>query len=168
MVGFTDSQKVAAITKIFHDAYKSSLSLVVVDDIERLLEWVPIGARFSNAVLQTLLVLIKKHPPAGRRLLVIATTSERDVLAQMDLAAVFSSEIYVESISTVEALQKVVRHARLFDGASEYDDLFAALGDYLGSRSFSIGVKKLLLLIETARQDPDRHSRFMADICAAC
>ncbi|KAJ2710542.1 transport between ER and Golgi ATPase protein [Coemansia spiralis] len=168
MVGYTDSQKVTAITKIFHDAYKSPLSLVVVDDIERLLEWVPIGARFSNSVLQTLLVLIKKHPPAGRRLLVIATTSERDVLAQMDLAAVFSGEIYVESICTVDALQKVVRHAGLFDRASEYDDLFTALTDYLGSRSFSIGVKKLLLLVETARQDPDRHTRFMCEICAAC
>ncbi|KAJ2775809.1 transport between ER and Golgi ATPase protein [Coemansia javaensis] len=166
MVGFTDSQKIAAITKVFHDAYKSPLSLVVVDDIERLLEWVPIGARFSNAVLQTLLVLIKKHPPPGRRLLVVATTSERDVLAQMDLATVFSSDIYVENIGSIEALKKVVQHARLFDSAREYDGLFSSLADYLGNRSFSIGVKKLLLLIETARQDPDKHSRFMSEICA--
>ncbi|KAJ1727435.1 transport between ER and Golgi ATPase protein [Coemansia biformis] len=168
MVGFTDSQKVTAITKVFHDAYKSPLSLIVVDDIERLLEWVPIGARFSNAVLQTLLVLVKKHPPAGHRLFVIATTSERDILAQMDLAAVFSGEIYIESICTLEALEKVICHARLFDSTREYDMLFAGLGDYLNGRSFSISVKKLLLLVETARQDPDRHSRFMSELCAIC
>ncbi|KAJ2808043.1 transport between ER and Golgi ATPase protein [Coemansia guatemalensis] len=168
MIGFTDAQKIGAITKIFNDSYKSPLSLIVVDDIERLLEWVPIGARFSNSILQTLLVLIKKQPPRGRRLLLVGTTSERDVLAQMDLSAGFSSEIYIENICTLDALQKVVRHARLFDTQNDYDALFATLADYLAARSFSIGIKKLLLLIETARQDPDRHSRFMDEIGAIC
>ena len=42
---------------------QSPLSMVVLDDIERLLEFVPIGPRFSNALLQTLLVLLKKQPP---------------------------------------------------------------------------------------------------------
>ncbi|XP_026306399.1 vesicle-fusing ATPase-like isoform X1 [Piliocolobus tephrosceles] len=49
--------------QIFDDAYKSQLSCVVVDDIERLLDYVPIGPRFSNLVLQALLVLLKKAPP---------------------------------------------------------------------------------------------------------
>lgn len=34
-----------------------------------------IGPRFSNAVLQTLLVLLKKQPPANRKLFVVGTTS---------------------------------------------------------------------------------------------
>ena len=46
----------------------------MLDDIERLLEYVAIGPRFSNAVLQTLLVLLKKQPPAGRKLFVVGTT----------------------------------------------------------------------------------------------
>lgn len=37
---------------MFEDAYKSPLSIVILDDIERLLEYVAIGPRFSNAVLQ--------------------------------------------------------------------------------------------------------------------
>ena len=51
---------------MFDDAYKSQLSCVVVDDIERLLDYVPIGPRFSNLVLQALLVLLKKPPPKVR------------------------------------------------------------------------------------------------------
>lgn len=39
MVGFSESQKVAAITKVFADSYKSPLSVVVVDNIERLIGW---------------------------------------------------------------------------------------------------------------------------------
>ena len=37
MVGFSEAQKVASITKIFQDSYKSPLSVIVVDNIERLL-----------------------------------------------------------------------------------------------------------------------------------
>ena len=37
MVGFSEAQKVSAITKTFQDSYKSPLSVIVVDNIERLL-----------------------------------------------------------------------------------------------------------------------------------
>ena len=50
---------------------QSPMSIIVLDDLERLLEYVPIGPRFSNTILQVLLVLLKKQPPPGRRLLVL-------------------------------------------------------------------------------------------------
>jgi vesicle-fusing ATPase len=37
MVGFSEAQKVAAINKVFADSYKSPLSVIVVDNLERLL-----------------------------------------------------------------------------------------------------------------------------------
>lgn len=37
MVGFSEQQKVAAISKVFADSYKSPLSVIVVDCLERLL-----------------------------------------------------------------------------------------------------------------------------------
>lgn len=37
MVGFSESQKVSAINKVFADSYKSPLSVIVVDNLERLL-----------------------------------------------------------------------------------------------------------------------------------
>ena len=36
MIGFSEGAKCQAIKKVFDDAYKSELSCVVVDDIERL------------------------------------------------------------------------------------------------------------------------------------
>lgn len=38
------------------------MSLLIDHDVY-IIDWVPIGPRFSNAVLQALLVLIKKKPP---------------------------------------------------------------------------------------------------------
>ena len=63
MVGMGDAQKIAYINKVFNDSYKSPLSIIVVDSIEKLIEWVPIGPRFSNPVLQALSVLLGKRPP---------------------------------------------------------------------------------------------------------
>lgn len=43
MVGMGEQQKISAITKVFADSYKSPLSVVVVDNIERLIGlWSPI------------------------------------------------------------------------------------------------------------------------------
>ena len=42
---------------------QSPMSMIVLDDVERLLEYVAIGPRFSNTILQVLLILLKKQPP---------------------------------------------------------------------------------------------------------
>ena len=52
MIGFTESAKCMTIRKIFDDAYKSSVSCVVVDNIERLIDYGPIGPRYANMTLQ--------------------------------------------------------------------------------------------------------------------
>ncbi len=44
MVGMTEQQKVAAIHKAFEDAYKSMLSVIVLDDVERLLGAHPLSS----------------------------------------------------------------------------------------------------------------------------
>ena len=55
---------------------QSPVSLVILDNIEGLLEYVPIGPRFSNTLLQIILELLKKQPPKGRKLMVIGTSSD--------------------------------------------------------------------------------------------
>lgn len=37
MVGYNEASKIAAIHKVFSDSYKSPLSVIVVDNLERLL-----------------------------------------------------------------------------------------------------------------------------------
>jgi vesicle-fusing ATPase len=77
MVGLSESAKCLQIRKIFDDAYKSSLSCILVDNLERLLDYGPVGPRYSNLILQALLVLLKKTPPKGKKLLIICTSSRR-------------------------------------------------------------------------------------------
>ena len=49
MVGFSEAQKVASITKVFQDSYKSPLSVIVVDNIERLLGQYELFLRYARA-----------------------------------------------------------------------------------------------------------------------
>jgi len=90
-VGYSEQAKISAMVKIFDDAYKSPLSLIVLDDIERLIEFIHIGPRFSNSVLQALLVLIKKRPPnANRKLMIIGTTSMKNILQELEVVDCFN------------------------------------------------------------------------------
>jgi len=58
-LGYTDSGKINKIVKVFQEAYRSQEGIIVIDNIERLIEYVSYGPRFSNHVLQSLMVLIK-------------------------------------------------------------------------------------------------------------
>lgn len=37
MIGFSESAKIAQLNKVFNDSYKSPLSVIVIDSIERIL-----------------------------------------------------------------------------------------------------------------------------------
>ena len=90
-VGKPDYTKVQEIVKVFEDAYKSNLSLIILDDLERLIEYISIGSRFSNLLLQALLTLIKKKPTnPERKLMIIGTTSQKDVLDQLEICSSFN------------------------------------------------------------------------------
>uniref|UniRef100_A0A673WH34 Vesicle-fusing ATPase n=1 Tax=Salmo trutta TaxID=8032 RepID=A0A673WH34_SALTR len=145
MIGHSEIAKCQAIKKIFEDAYKSQLSCVVVDDIERLLDYVPIGPRFSNLVLQALLVLLKKPPPKGRKLLIIGTTSRKDVLQEMEMLDAFSTTIHIPNISRGEQLVEALEMLGSFQEKERADIAKAVKG-----QGVWIGIKKLTMLIEMA------------------
>jgi vesicle-fusing ATPase len=147
MVGFTESAKCLAIKKIFDDAYKSQLSVVVVDNIERLIEFVPIGPRFSNTILQALCVLFGQHPPSGRRLLIIGTTSQRDMLETMGMTAVFNPICHVSCVSDGTELLAAIQELDTFE-----DVELEEIRKKVGKHKFAIGIKNLLALVERAKQ----------------
>lgn len=125
-------------------------------------EWVPIGPNFSNAVLQALLVLLARRPPKGRRLLIVATTSIRPMLVETQLSEVFDADLRVPPISSIHALDHVLAEVELFSTDDERQRAVAQIdaagfgkkpGSYEGR--MEIGIKKLLSIIEMARQEPD-------------
>jgi len=118
------------INKIFDDAFKTERSLIIVDNIERLIEYVPLGQRFSNAVLQTLSVLLTRNPPApikdkdgkiakDHRVFIIATTSNRELLEQIGMTHLFSGEMFVPNITEAAHVIKVAEVSHAFFGFTQ-------------------------------------------------
>ncbi|KAH6643749.1 P-loop containing nucleoside triphosphate hydrolase protein [Boeremia exigua] len=159
MVGFSEMQKVQQLDKIFRDAYKSALSVIVIDNIEMLVDWVPIGPRFSNTVLVALKVLLAKQPPKDRRLLIFATTTERSVLTQLDLFSRFDAEIAVPNINTQNELAHVLQESGAFSDRDQQRAI-SEIQEITGSTDIGVGIKKILTGIETAKQDQDVPGRF--------
>ncbi|CAG8188472.1 unnamed protein product [Penicillium nalgiovense] len=160
MVGFSEPAKVAHISRIFDSAYKSTTSIVVIDNIERIIDWVPIGPRFSNSVLQALMVFLRKQPTHGRRLLVLATTTERALMKQLDIYNSFNSDIMVPNVSSFGELRFVMEKSGAFD-AQEIAQALESVGGLADDGRLSVGIKKVLLGIETAKQDSDKVGRFV-------
>uniref|UniRef100_A0A3B3R7F2 Vesicle-fusing ATPase n=1 Tax=Paramormyrops kingsleyae TaxID=1676925 RepID=A0A3B3R7F2_9TELE len=149
MIGHSEIAKCQTIKKIFDDAYKSQLSCVVVDDIERLL-----GKSISMAIFLTMSYFVTQ----GRKLLIIGTTSRKDVLQEMEMLDAFSTTIPVPNISTGEQLVEALELLGSFK-----DKERAMIAKEVKGKSIWIGIKKLLMLIEMSLQmDPEyRVSKFL-------
>lgn len=95
LIGYNDSTKCSIIRKAFDDSYKSNMSVIVLDDIERLIEFSQGDMRYNNTLLQTLMILIKTKPPEGRKLIVIGTTSMLESLCSFEITKLFTYKIIV-------------------------------------------------------------------------
>jgi vesicle-fusing ATPase len=166
IVGMNEIQKIQYIQKVFTDAYKSPQNVLVLDNIELLIDWVPVGPRFSASVLAALKGMMQNKPPKGRPLLIFATTSSRSVLQQLQLD--FSAQIPVPNVQTQSELAVIMKQSNVFSDS----DINRALGEVeetTGSKTINVGVSSILLAIQTAKQDQDKTGRFaevLSEMCA--
>lgn len=73
------------------------------------------------------------------------------------MSDVFDSEIRVPPISSSSALEIVIREAKLFTSEQDYARALSKIrqAGLAGEGRLNIGIKKLLSLVEMARQEPE-------------
>ncbi|TRY52814.1 N-ethylmaleimide-sensitive factor (NSF1)-like AAA Atpase [Cryptosporidium tyzzeri] len=140
-VGMSESARSQELRKAFSDAYKSDVSCIILDDIERLMDFTAIGPRFSNIVLQTIMILIKNRAPKGRKLLILATTSEYEFVHTSGLADIFNLSIRVPSVES----QDVPGILDYYQNGLFTPDTLTKISDSL---RFPVPIKKLLFALE--------------------
>ena len=119
--------------------------------------------RFSNAVLQAMKAMLNKQPPKGHRLLVLATAVERTVLQQLNLYQSFDQKIAIPNVNTHAELQYILEQSGVFQNPGAP---IQELRELTRSDSVGVGIKPILLGIDTAKQDPDREGRFAQTIAS--
>lgn len=102
VMGKPESAAADVLKKAFDDATKSPLSILILDDLAKLLQYAKHGPRYSLLLLHTLQSLLKQRPPEGKRLVVIAT-ADSDVSRTLDLADSFSYVMGMPTLTRDEA-----------------------------------------------------------------
>jgi len=151
-VGWGENAKVAELSKVFEEAYKTPLSIIVLDDLERLMDYVRIGPRFSNIILQAMFSFLKRAPPKAKadrrppgRLLVIGTTADKEFLQDSELFNAFNVALSVPKLSEPDQFKAVLKNLPGFSPAVVEEVSMAMLGK-------GLGIQRLLLVAEMAVQ----------------
>jgi vesicle-fusing ATPase len=142
LVRFMESGKYTAIYNTFEDGYKSPYSIIILDNIERLIEYIRIGPRFSNLLLQTLSVFIKKLPPKkGKKMLIIGTTSCASQMEDLGLVECFDRRIQIPNLTKNEIIN-VLKNYSCKEGDVEK----------IANLVQNVPIKQLCFLIDRALQ----------------
>ncbi|KJR81287.1 vesicle-fusing ATPase [Sporothrix schenckii 1099-18] len=100
---FNEAGKKDYLHKVFTDAYKSPLSLLILDNIERLIEWNPVGPRMSN-------IMIDMTESFDRQIAVPAVADVRELATALQQFGAFPDPADInQAINTV----------RQFNGGSD-------------------------------------------------
>nr|BAJ97688.1 predicted protein [Hordeum vulgare subsp. vulgare] len=146
-IGYSEASRVNMINKVFEDAYKSPLSIVILDNIERLVEYTPLGPRFSNTILQAILVLLKRAPSDDtRRIVVLATTSDVRVMRDLQVQEQFNFVLNVPLVENAEELKHVFQQKKVPIAESELEDVATSM-------TYPIPIKQLLTLIDMSNRN---------------
>ncbi|CAK9875920.1 unnamed protein product [Sphagnum jensenii] len=142
MIDLSEYGKCALITKVFDDACKSPQSVIILDDIERLLGYLHIES-FSTMVLETIIHLLQRTPPQGSKLLVIGTSSitVKD-LKLMKLLDAFNVHLNVPTLSPTD-MRQVLEPLDVFDSAD--------INNAITALDAEIPIKRLLMMINMAQ-----------------
>ncbi len=144
MIGFSEMHVCTSLHKVFMDAYRSSSAMIFLDDIERIIQFTPVGQRFSNVILQTLLILLKKAPPSNTRLMIVATTAVSRLLEDLQLTTIFNIVLHVPQLEGGDVFKRVLQ---AFAPPHFGDELIEEVAK---SICRPIGLKQMLLVIEMA------------------
>ncbi|CAN6652611.1 vesicular-fusion protein Sec18p [Trichomonascus vanleenenianus] len=166
MTAMSEAQRIQYISNMFQDAYKSTLNVMVIDGLEDILDWVSIGPRFSNSIMQTLKVFLRQRPPKDRKLLVLCTTSQRSVLESMGMLEAFNKEIYCPNIASVSDLRHVFEEVN-FLTPEDRDVSLQEIESKSGSQVLGMGIKEVLFNIEAAQIASESRQEFVHSLIQA-
>ncbi|KAK3000321.1 hypothetical protein RJ639_020937 [Escallonia herrerae] len=136
----SEEEQCMKIVQIFENARTFQQSLIIVDDIEVLLKYNSVIPYCSNNILQTLTHQLRIIPSKATKLLVIGTTSEKELLGKVGIADQFFIQIKIRSLRARDA-RKILQHLTIL----QESDL-----DVVVERLDHIPIKKLYRLVDLA------------------
>lgn len=143
LIGMIEYAKIKIIKDIFSNAYKSEVSMIIIDDIERLLEYVHVGSRFNNNVLQCFLTYLKMPPEKkGHKLIIVGTTSRKEVVKELGIWDCFNLKVDIPALKGNGDIRNAL--SQMIPGAN--------LSNLSIDKSFKIPIKSLYFIANVINQ----------------
>lgn len=121
-----------------------------------MIEFVDIGPRFSNSILQALLVLIKRVPKKSEnKLLIIGTTNCAKILKELEVVNSFNLAVHVPVLSKRDEILEVLKKYPGDKGAKIE----------IANNIPKIAIKKLMLILDMATHGEDNLTKEMFMSC---
>jgi vesicle-fusing ATPase len=158
-IGRPEDRVCSEILDIFENAYRSPNSAIVIDKIDALIEYSKVGPRFSNRILQSILVLLERSPPKGHKLAVFVTTAKRSEMGFIGLEGqYFSVEVELKPMKTLEEILKVGKEAMNLDVQFSDDERREAERLFGTDGRNTVPVKRAISAFELAMHKPQDES----------
>lgn len=75
----------------FTQCTKTNSSVLVLDGFERIIEWIALGSRFNNTILQTILSIFTYQIKSDKKLTIFVTANDINVLESLEVLPYFDS-----------------------------------------------------------------------------
>ncbi|KAI6784317.1 uncharacterized protein J7T54_004863 [Emericellopsis cladophorae] len=142
------------IRKVFADAAKSPFSIVILDKVEKLIGWNPIGPRFSTTILEPMQALIDQPGSEKHRLLVFATTSNISALKMLEVDRTFRKHTAVPAVGNLRELGAVLTESPVPFSSDDIDTTLGAIERQTGTDRVNVGIKTVLECAFEAQMAP--------------
>ena len=85
-------------------------------------------------------------------------------MQELGLYQSFDQKITIPPVRDLDELERIMKHSKVFQDKRRRDDALKDFESRTGNRSVGIGIKSILLAIDTAKQDEDLEGRFVQTI----
>jgi len=150
-VGAGDATVCSRIAKTFDDAYKSDASVIIIDDLERLMGYT-VGARFSNPILQTILTSIRRNPSELNRKIFVIATCTYEAIRTLQIDRMFDWVRDLPLVETRKELEVVMEQSSY---GKKCKPSIAEVCAVFPESNNKIGISSLLGMIELAVDNSD-------------
>lgn len=153
------------ISQIFENAHQVPRAVIILDGLESIIQYIPIGCRFSSSIMQTITAHMSDPSSDGNKIIVIATTSDKQAMETIGFTNSFDEICEIPSLTPEQAFNVLSEYANLdkvdYFAASVRADIVQV--DYDQFRTYKalkekydnggiLTIKKLMLMYEKAKE----------------
>ena len=85
---------------IFQQGYRSESFVVVLDSVEKLIEYSKLGNIYNNKILQSIYTILSKVVEPNKKIIVVLTSSNKKLMTELDLSSICTYTYQLSDVST--------------------------------------------------------------------